>query len=42
MCDRRSTVTLLQTKDGRLCIYACDYFALTPELVGEVDAVYDR
>ena len=31
-----------QTKDGRLCIYACDYFSLTPALVGEVDAVYDR
>lgn len=31
-----------KTKDGRLCIYACDYFSLTPALVGEVDAVYDR
>jgi len=31
-----------QTKDGRLIMYACDYFNLTPELVGEVDAVYDR
>jgi len=31
-----------KTKDGRLCIYACDYFSLTPSLVGEMDAVYDR
>jgi len=31
-----------KTKDGRLSIYACDYFNLTPALVGEVDAVYDR
>jgi len=31
-----------KTKDGRLCIYACDFFSLTPALVGEVDAVYDR
>ena len=31
-----------QTKDGRLCIFACDYFNLTPDLVGSVDAVYDR
>jgi len=31
-----------KTKDGRLCIYACDYFNLTSELVGKVDAVYDR
>lgn len=31
-----------KTKDGRLTIYACDYFSLTPSLIGEVDAVYDR
>jgi len=31
-----------KTKDGRLCIFACDYFSLTPDLVGSVDAVYDR
>lgn len=31
-----------KTKDGRLCIFACDYFNLTPDLVGSVDAVYDR
>lgn len=31
-----------KTKDGRLTIFACDYFSLTPSLVGEVDAVYDR
>jgi len=31
-----------KTKDGRLCIFACDYFSLTPEMVGQVDAVYDR
>jgi len=31
-----------KTKDGRLCLYACDYFSLTPSMVGEVDAVYDR
>ena len=32
----------LQTKDSRLCIYACDFFSVTPEMIGEVDAVYDR
>ena len=31
-----------QTKDGRLTIYACDYFNLTRDLVGQVDAVFDR
>ena len=31
-----------QTKDNRLCIYACDFFSVTPEMIGEVDAVYDR
>jgi len=30
------------TKDNRLCIYACDFFSVTPEMIGEVDAVYDR
>merc|ERR1711934_1328081 len=29
-------------KDNRLCIYACDFFSVTPEMIGEVDAVYDR
>merc|ERR1712142_948476 len=31
-----------KTKDGRLCIYACDFFSVTPEMIGEVDAVNDR
>jgi len=31
-----------KTKDSRLCIYACDFFAVTPEMIGDVDAVYDR
>jgi len=31
-----------QTKDTKLTIYACDYFSLTPDLVGQVDAVFDR
>jgi len=31
-----------QTKDGKLTIYACDYFNLTRDLVGQVDAVFDR
>ena len=31
-----------QTKDNRLCVYACDFFSVTPEMIGEVDAVYDR
>jgi len=30
------------TKDNRLCIYACDFFSVTPEMIGKVDAVYDR
>jgi len=30
------------TKDNRLCIYACDFFSVTPEMIGAVDAVYDR
>ena len=30
------------TKDNRLCIYACDFFSVTPQMIGEVDAVYDR
>ena len=38
----RFSTSSLQTKDGRLCIFACDYFNLTPDLVGSVDAVYDR
>merc|ERR1712241_1495191 len=29
-------------RDNRLCIYACDFFSVTPEMIGEVDAVYDR
>jgi len=31
-----------RTKDARLTIYACDFFCLTPNLVGDIDAVYDR
>merc|ERR1719461_2641998 len=31
-----------KTKDNRLCVYACDFFSVTPEMIGEVDAVYDR
>ena len=31
-----------KTKDGRLTIFACDLFSVTKELVGEVDAVFDR
>jgi len=31
-----------RTKDGKLTIFACDFFNLTPELVGQVDAVFDR
>jgi hypothetical protein len=30
-----------RTKDGRLTVYACDFFLMTPELMGPVDAVYD-
>ena len=39
---RNVTEGFLQTKDARLCIYACDFFSVTPEMIGEVDAVYDR
>lgn len=31
-----------QTKDSKLTIYACDFFSLTSDLVGQVDAVFDR
>ncbi|XP_023338705.1 probable thiopurine S-methyltransferase [Eurytemora carolleeae] len=31
-----------QSKDGRLTIYACDFFLLTPAILGPIDAVYDR
>lgn len=31
-----------RTKDSRLTVYACDFFNLTPNLVGDIDAVYDR
>lgn len=30
------------SKDGRMTVFACDFFNLTPALVGTVDAVYDR
>ena len=30
------------TPDGRLTIFACDLFDITSELVGDVDAVWDR
>jgi len=32
----------LSTPDGRLTIFACDLFDVSPELVGNVDAVWDR
>jgi len=31
-----------QTKDTKLTIYACDFFSLTSEMVGQIDAVWDR
>eukprot|EP00088_Acartia_fossae_P043231 TRINITY_DN4551_c0_g1_i5.p1 TRINITY_DN4551_c0_g1~~TRINITY_DN4551_c0_g1_i5.p1 ORF type:complete len:450 (-),score=92.03 TRINITY_DN4551_c0_g1_i5:1172-2521(-) len=31
-----------RSKDGRLTIFACDFFLVTPGMVGPVDAVYDR
>jgi len=31
-----------RTKDSRLTVYACDFFNLTPNLIGDIDAVYDR
>ena len=36
------SLRVLQSKDGRLTIYACDFFLMTPEILGPVDAVYDR
>jgi len=30
------------TPDGRITIFACDLFDVTPEMVGKVDAVWDR
>merc|ERR1712037_675768 len=30
------------TADGRITIFACDLFDVTPEMVGRVDAVWDR
>jgi len=31
-----------KSKDGRLTVYACDFFVLTPAILGPIDAVYDR
>jgi len=31
-----------KTKDGRLTVYACDIFNLSPEIVGPIDCVFDR
>jgi len=31
-----------KSKDGRLTVYACDFFRLTPGILGPIDAVYDR
>ena len=34
--------SLSQSKDGRLTVFACDFFLMTPSILGAVDAVYDR
>ncbi|KAL8583791.1 hypothetical protein ACOMHN_036426 [Nucella lapillus] len=34
--------TLFQTHDKKIQIYCCDFFKITPEEVGVVDAVWDR
>jgi len=31
-----------KSKDGRLTVFACDFFLLTPAILGPIDAVYDR
>jgi thiopurine S-methyltransferase len=31
-----------RSKDGRMTVFACDFFHLTANMVGPVDAVYDR
>jgi hypothetical protein len=31
-----------QTADDRLTVYSCDFFKMKPDLVGKVDAVFDR
>lgn len=31
-----------QSKDGAITVLACDFFAVTPEMVGPFDYVYDR
>jgi len=31
-----------KSKDGRLTVYACDFFLVTPAILGPIDAVYDR
>jgi len=33
---------LFTSEDGRLRIFACDLFSITPEALGEVEHVYDR
>ena len=30
------------TPDNRLTVFACDLFDISPELVGDIDAVWDR
>jgi len=34
--------TKFSTPDGRLTVFVCDLFDATPELIGNVDAVWDR
>jgi len=31
-----------KSKDGRMTVFACDFFLMTPAILGAVDAVYDR
>ena len=33
---------LYATPDGRLKIFACDLFLLTPQMVGGIESVWDR
>lgn len=34
--------TLFQSKDKRVQIYCCDFFNISPEVVGQVDAIWDQ
>ena len=39
---KNDNCSILQSKDGAITLLACDFFAVTPEMIGPFDYVYDR